>query len=126
MRSSWCLPQCVSLSVSSVFPAFSLSPISSCAAKERCPVDGWLACKALDSFCYRSSWRVVPVRNDYGEGNGGSKDEKGKNKGDKDFHGVQPIGLWGLGRLTQIKFVLDWSPCLAPRPGCQTRSLAAP
>jgi len=56
-------------------------------------VDGWLACKALDSFCYRSSWHVVPVRNDYSEGNGGSKDEKGKNKGDKDFHGVQPIGL---------------------------------
>jgi hypothetical protein len=64
----------------------------------------WLARKALDSFCYRSLWHVVPVRNDYSEGNGGSKDKKGKNKSDKDFHGAQPIGLWGLGTMTQIKF----------------------
>jgi hypothetical protein len=70
----------------------------------------WLARKALDLFCYRSLWHVVPVRNDYSEGNGGSKDKKGKNKSDKDFHGSQPIGLWGLGRMTQIKFVLESVP----------------
>jgi hypothetical protein len=42
---------------------------------------------------YRPLRRVALVRNDGGEGNGGSKDKKRENQGDKEFHGEISLSI---------------------------------
>lgn len=64
------------------------------------------------------------VRLIFSEGNGRSKENKGKDEGDQDFHGDQPIGLLGLAECHRAGVLrkLSFSDiCLAGR-GCTSEA----